>query len=77
MLAEGRATLAGTRLETEGGGEAVASGAIDLGRGALDLRVAAKPMPEAAEVGLRLTGPAEAPRRLPEFAGFLQWRAER
>ena len=65
------------RLTTEGGGEAVASGAIDLGRAALDLRVAAKPMAESAEVGLRLTGPVGAPRRLPELAAFLRWRAER
>jgi hypothetical protein len=65
------------RLTAEGGGEAVASGAIDLGRGALDLRVAAKPTADSAEVGLRLTGPVGAPRRLPELAAFLRWRAER
>ncbi|MFZ4408948.1 MAG: AsmA family protein [Paracraurococcus sp.] len=76
-LEGGRATLDGMTLTTEGGGEAAASGAIDLGRGALDLRVAAKPMAESAEVGLRLTGPVGAPRRLPELAAFLRWRAER
>ncbi|MFC7476133.1 AsmA family protein [Dankookia sp. GCM10030260] len=76
-LEAGRAVLEAMRLTTEGGGEAMASGAIDLGRGALDLRLAAKPMAEAAEVGLRLTGPVGAPRRLPEVAGYLQWRAGR
>ncbi|TDH58950.1 AsmA family protein [Dankookia rubra] len=76
-LEGGRAVLDGMRLTTEGGGEAVATGAIDLGRGALDLRVAARPVADAAEVGLRLTGPVGAPRRLPELAGFLRWRAER
>jgi hypothetical protein len=76
-LEGGRAVLDGMRLTAEGGGEAVASGAIDLGRGALDLRLAAKPMADSAEVGLRLTGPVGAPRRLPELAAFLRWRAER
>ncbi|WP_431268351.1 hypothetical protein [Dankookia sp. P2] len=55
----------------------MASGAIDLGRAALDLRVAAQPVADSAEVGLRLTGPVGAPRRLPELAAFLRWRAER
>ncbi|MCB4822988.1 AsmA family protein [Roseicella aerolata] len=77
QLAGGRAVLAAMRLVTEGGGEATATGEIDLGRGALDLRIAAKPVAEAPEIGLRLTGPAEAPRRLPELADFLRWRAAR
>jgi hypothetical protein len=76
-LEGGRAVLDGMRLTTEGGGEAVASGAIDLGRAALDLRLAMKPVADSAEVGLRLTGPVGAPRRLPELAAFLRWRAER
>jgi uncharacterized protein involved in outer membrane biogenesis len=75
-LAEGRATLEAAQLSTEGGGAATATGAIDLGRGVLDLRVAAKPVAEAPEIGLRLTGPAAEPRRLAELAGFLRWRAE-
>ncbi|RAI59233.1 AsmA family protein [Roseicella frigidaeris] len=75
-LAEGRAVLDGTRLLTEGAGEAVASGGIELGRGALDLRIGARPVAEAPEIGLRLTGPAGAPQRLPELAAFLRWRAE-
>ena len=53
------------------------SGEVDLGRGALDLRLAARPLPEAPEVGLRRTGPAAAPQRVPELAPFLRWRAER
>jgi len=43
----------------------------------LDLRLATRPVPEAPEVGLRLSGPAAAPRRVPELAPFLLWRAER
>jgi hypothetical protein len=76
-LADGQAVLEKMRLMTEGGGEATATGEIGLGRGALDLRIAAKPVAEAPEIGLRLTGPAEAPRRLPELAAFLRWRAAR
>jgi hypothetical protein len=34
-------------------------------------------VPDAPEIGLRLTGPLAAPRRLPELAPFLRWRAER
>ncbi|MBV1797129.1 AsmA-like C-terminal region-containing protein [Siccirubricoccus sp. G192] len=77
QVTEGRATLTTARLTTEGGGSATASGAIDLGRGALDLRLAAQPVAEAPEIGLRLTGPATAPQHLPELAPFLRWRAER
>ncbi|NOG73019.1 AsmA family protein [Roseicella sp. DB1501] len=75
-LSEGRAVLDGSRLVTEGAGEATASGGIELGRGALDLRIGMKPLAEAPEIGLRLTGPASAPQRLPELAAFLRWRAE-
>ncbi|MDO9711237.1 AsmA family protein [Paracraurococcus lichenis] len=75
-LAEGRAAPEEMRLATEGHGDAVAGGAVDLARGTLDLRIGTRPVPEAPEIGLRLTGPAAAPRRLAELADFLRWRAE-
>lgn len=74
-LAEGRAVLAGARLAAEGGAAATAGGEIDLLRDALDLRLAARPVAEAPEIALRLTGPVAMPRRLPEMAPFLRWRA--
>ncbi|WP_043334634.1 AsmA family protein [Belnapia moabensis] len=74
-LAEGRITLAGANLATEGGGAATASGMIDLARSALDLRLATHPVAEAPEIALRLTGPLASPRRLPDLAPFLLWRA--
>ncbi|MDB5374645.1 MAG: hypothetical protein JWP04_3287 [Belnapia sp.] len=76
QVAEGRASLTEARIATEGG-TATASGAIDLARAALDLRLAARPVADAPEIGLRLTGPLAEPRRLPELAPFLRWRAER
>jgi uncharacterized protein involved in outer membrane biogenesis len=77
QVTEGRAVLTTARLTAEGGGSLAAGGEIDLGRGALDLRLAAQPVAEAPEIGLRLAGPATAPQRLPELAPFLRWRAER
>jgi hypothetical protein len=77
-LAEGRLRLETARLASErGGGATTATGEIDLARGTLDLRLLARPVAEAPEIGLRLTGPATAPRRLPELAPFLRWKAER
>ncbi|WP_135467521.1 AsmA family protein [Crenalkalicoccus roseus] len=73
----GRAMLDTARLATEGGAEAVASGEADLGRAALDLALATAPVAGAPPVVLRLAGPAAAPRRLPEAAAFLRWRAQR
>jgi hypothetical protein len=78
-FADGRAALDGVSLSTEGGAVASATGGVDLGRGgaaALDLRLATRPVAEAPEIGLRLSGPAADPRRLPEIAPFLRWRAE-
>ncbi|GAA0574199.1 AsmA family protein [Craurococcus roseus] len=77
---DGRATLEGVSFSTESGAVATATGAVDaVGRegAALDLRIAARPIAEAPEVGLRIAGPAAEPRRLPELAPFLRWRAER
>jgi hypothetical protein len=76
-LAEGRARLDRAALHAEGGGEAAATGEVDLARGTLDVTLSATPVAEAPPVRLRLTGPAAAPRRLPDLAPFLRWRAER
>ena len=76
-FADGRATLEGAVLSTEGGAVASATGGVDVGRGgALDLRLATRPVAEAPEIGLRVSGPAADPRRQPELAPFLRWRAE-
>jgi hypothetical protein len=77
-FADGRATLEGATLSTEGGAVASATGGVDLGRSgaALDLRIGTRPVAEAPEIGLRVSGPAADPRRLPELAPFLRWRAE-
>ncbi|MCR0984740.1 AsmA family protein [Roseomonas populi] len=75
-LAAGRATLA----EGTATGEGVAlslRGEVDLARSALDLAAAEKPADPVPEVGIRLTGPAAAPRRVPDLAAWLRWRAER
>lgn len=77
-LAAGRLRLEKGRMVAEGGGTAALAGEIDLPRGTLDLRLLARPdMPDAPDLGLRLTGPAEAPRALPETSGWARWRAER
>jgi len=66
------------RVTTEGGATATLTGGADLARNALDLRIAARPAaPEAPELGLRVTGPADAPRALPETSDWARWRAER
>jgi AsmA-like C-terminal region len=75
---DGRATLDGASLSTEGGAVVAVTGSVDFGRGgALDLRFATLPVAEAPEIGLHVAGGAAEPRRLPELAPFLRWRAER
>jgi hypothetical protein len=76
-FSDGRATLGGTSLSTEGGAIASASGGADPARGVIDLRFATRPVSEAPEIGLRIAGPVADPERLPELAPFLRWRAER
>ena len=51
-------------------------GEIDLTRRMLDLGVSLR-IPDGPEVRLRLTGPAAAPKRVPELTPWLLWRAER
>ena len=74
-LEAGRARLGKVALVAEAFGTAGATGEVDLPRGMLDLRLTARPVAEAPEVRLRLTGPLAAPRRLPELADFLRYRA--
>ncbi|MGK7865993.1 AsmA family protein [Falsiroseomonas sp. E2-1-a20] len=75
-LASGRLRLETARLAAEGGTAATFAGEIDLGRATLDLLVLARPaVPEAPDLGLRLTGPADAPRALPETSAWAVWRA--
>jgi len=77
-LTAGRLRLTDTRLTTESGATGSLEGEADLPRAALDLRLAARPpLPEAPDLGLRVTGPADAPRALPETAAWARWRAER
>jgi hypothetical protein len=76
MLEAGRLRFTSGQLAGEGGVTAAISGSADLARGALDLRIGARPAPEAPEFGLRVTGPAGAPRALPETSDWARWRAE-
>jgi hypothetical protein len=77
-LTAGRLRLEEARLAAEGGATATIRGEIDLARGALDLHILSRPAaPEAPDLGLRLTGPSDGPRALPETAAWARWRAER
>ena len=69
------ARLGQVALVSELVGSASAAGEVDLVRGMLDLRLLTRPVAEAPEVRLRLTGPLQAPRRLAEMADFLRYRA--
>lgn len=76
-VAAGRAVLDSAGMALQGGGTAAATGAVDLARGALDLDLRIAMPEDAPAVGLRLGGAAGAPRRLPDLAPWLRWRAER
>jgi len=76
-LEAGQMRLVTGRLAAEGGTTATISGGADLARGALDLRIGTRPVPEAPELGLRITGPADAPRALPETSDWARWQAGR
>jgi uncharacterized protein involved in outer membrane biogenesis len=75
MLADGVARLDRATLVTEGGAGATGAGRIDLARHMLDLVIETVPVADAPPVGLRIAGPVAAPRRQPELAGFLRWKA--
>ena len=52
------------------------TGSIDLPGSAADLRLALRPaVPNPPEIGLRLNGPLDALRRIPELAAVARWRA--
>jgi uncharacterized protein involved in outer membrane biogenesis len=74
-LTAGRAAL--TEGSATGEGVALAlRGELDLARASLDVTAAQKPADPAPEVGVRLTGPAAQPRRVPDLSAWLRWRAE-
>ncbi|GGJ31484.1 AsmA family protein [Neoroseomonas lacus] len=76
--AAGVVTLDGMRIAGEGGVSGGIEGSMDLRRGTLDLRFLVQPPPaEAPAVALRVSGPAETPRRQPELADWARWRATR
>lgn len=73
----GGLTLARAAMSGPAGTVAV-SGTIDLTRALLGLRLAVVPaVPDAPEIGLRISGPADAVVRVPELAGAVRWRSER
>lgn len=76
-LANGVGRLERFSLAGEGFAPLAASGELDLARGGLDLRLLAQPVAEAPALRLRLSGPWQVPRRGPELAEFLRWRAGR
>ncbi|UFN47400.1 AsmA family protein [Roseomonas sp. OT10] len=73
-LEQGRAVLGPTRLLGEGV-DLSAQGEVDLARAVLDLLLSLHPA-QGPEIGLRLTGSLAQPRRVPELAPWLRWRAE-
>jgi len=75
-VVDGVLALEGVRMAGEGGLSAGIDGRIDLPRGSLDLRFTAQPPgAEAPPIALRVTGPAETPRRQSELADWSRWRA--
>ena len=74
--AAGVVTLDGVRMVGEGGVAGGIEGSFDLRRGTMDMRFVVQPPPaEAPPLALRVTGPAETPRRQPELADWARWRA--
>ena len=69
-------SLGDARL-TAPAGTVAFSGVVALPLGSCDLRADVRPDgPDKPELGVRLTGPLDAPRRIPELAGFARWRAD-
>ncbi|MCQ4162506.1 AsmA family protein [Roseomonas sp. GC11] len=75
-LEGGRAVLENGRMALPEAPGARLSGEVDLARGGMDLLLATRDG-DAPAFGLRLTGPLGAPRRVPELADWLRWRAAR
>jgi uncharacterized protein involved in outer membrane biogenesis len=77
QIAAGRISLQEVNMVGEGGVSARITGSMDLPRQVLDLGFALRPpVAEAPEIGLRFSGPAAAPQRLPDIAPWARWRAE-
>jgi hypothetical protein len=77
QISTGRLLLQEMNLAAEGGVSARVTGSVDLPRAALDVGFALRPpVAEAPDIGLRFSGPAAAPRRLPDIAPWARWRAE-
>ncbi|MBS7813541.1 AsmA family protein [Roseococcus pinisoli] len=75
-IAGGTVTVDEATLEGDGGAAMRLGGQVDLARDVLGLRVTMPVAEGAPDVGLRLTGPSQRPRRLVEVAQWLRWRAE-
>jgi hypothetical protein len=74
---DGVVSLEGMRMVGQGGFAGGIEGRIDLPRGSLDLRFTAQPPgDQAPPIALRVTGPAETPRRQSELTDWARWRAE-
>jgi hypothetical protein len=77
QISTGRLLLQEMNLAAEGGVSARVTGSVDLPRAALDVGFALRPpVAEAPDIGLRFSGPAAAPQRLPDIAPWARWRAE-
>ncbi|MCE2922268.1 MAG: hypothetical protein LW837_20275, partial [Roseomonas sp.] len=77
QVSAGRLSVQEMRLAAEGGVSARVTGSVDLPRATLDIGFALRPpAAEAPEIGLRFSGPAAAPQRLPDIAPWARWRAE-
>ncbi|WP_141563097.1 AsmA family protein [Teichococcus rhizosphaerae] len=75
-IRSGRAVLEQGRMAMAETAGASLAGELDLARGGMDLLLALRDA-EGPEFGLRLTGPLHLPRRVPDLADWLGWRAER
>lgn len=76
QIGAGRLEMQEMRLAGEAGISARLTGSVDLPRRSLDIGFALRPPnTEAPEIGLRFSGPASAPRRLPDIAPWALWRA--
>ncbi|MFC4167760.1 AsmA family protein [Teichococcus aestuarii] len=75
-IQSGRAVLEQGRMAMAETAGATLAGEVDLARAGMDLMLALRDA-EGPEFGLRLTGPLPLPRRVPELAPWLRWRAER
>jgi hypothetical protein len=77
QISTGRLLLQEVILAAEGGISARVTGSMDLPRATLDIGFALRPpVAEAPDIGLRFSGPAAAPQRLPDIAPWARWRAE-